>query len=441
MQLFASRALLPDGWHDDVLFVVGDGRFTAITPRSMPGHARRLSGPAVPGLPNVHSHAFQRAMAGLAEVASGEDSFWGWRELMYRFVARLTPDDVEAIAAQLYAELLESGTTTVGEFHYLARQPGGTPYDDPAELAERIVAAAADTGMGLCLLPVIYERGGFDGRALEGAQLRFRQDEPTARRVAERIARHGVAVGVAPHSLRAVRPASLALDGLDPGWPIHIHVAEQRREVEACLAATGARPVAWLLDHAAVDRRWCLVHATHTTTAERAGILGRGAVAGLCPTTEANLGDGIFPARDFWRAGGLIGFGSDSHVCTSVAEELRLLEYGQRLMSERRNVLARPGASTGRTLFDAALAGGSVVGHPAGLAKGARADLVVLDPEHPAMVARSDDAWLDAWIFASGRPPVRDVYAAGRLVVENGRHTAGAIVLARFKRILARLLS
>ena len=233
---------------------------------------------------------------------------------------------------------------------------------------------------------------------------------------------------------------SLRLDGLDPRWPIHIHVAEQRREVEACLGATGARPVAWLLDHAQVDRRWCLVHATHATEAERTGIIAREAVAGLCPTTEANLGDGIFPARSFISAGGRFGIGSDSHVCTSVAEELRLLEYGQRLTSERRTVLAGQGASTGRVLFDAALAGGAVVGHPAGLAAGARADLVVLDPGHPALVARAGDAWLDAWIFAAARPPVRDVYVAGRPVVADGRHMAGEAILARFSRVMTALL-
>ena len=432
MQLFAAHALLPAGWSRDVLLTHADGRWTHIEPgASPPPNCTVLSGPAVPGLPNLHSHAFQRAMAGLAENGGGD--FWGWRDVMYRFVARLHPGDVAAIAAQLAVELLEGGVTTLGEFHYLCRQPGGDRYDDPAEMALAVAAGAAEAGIALCLLPAVYQRGGFDDRPLEGGQLRFAQDTGTARRVAERMAPLVDAVGLAPHSLRAVHPASLA--DLHPTWPIHIHVAEQRREVDECLAHTGARPVQWLLGHAELGPRWCLVHATHIDAAERRAIARSGAVVGLCPATEANLGDGVFPAEAFLAEHGHFGVGTDSHVCTAVAEELRLLEYGQRLVHRRRTVLAAPGRSTGRTLFDGALAGGAVVGHPPGLVPGARADLVVLNPGP----GRGEDGWLDAWIFAPARQPVRDVWVRGRHLVADGRHVAAEVVDARFRATLARL--
>lgn len=432
MQLFAAHALLPDGWREDVALTAEHGRWTEVRPAATPGPgAVRLRGPAVPGLPNLHSHSFQRAMAGLAEAGGGD--FWGWREVMYRFVARLRPQDVASVTAQLAVELLERGATTLGEFHYLCRQPGGAPYDDPAEMAQAVASGAAEAGIALCLLPAIYERGGFDGRPLEGGQLRFRQDADTAIRVAERMA-GSATVGIAPHSLRAVRPESLRLDGIDPAWPVHVHVAEQAREVAECLHATGARPAAWLLDHAAVDPRWCLVHATHTDDDERRRIAAHRATVALCPATEANLGDGIFPAASFLADGGRFGVGTDSHVCTDMAEELRLLEYGQRLTLQRRTVLATPGRSTGRTLFDYALAGGAVLGHPAGIATGERADLVVLDG-----TALRGDARLDHWIFGPARRPVRDVFVAGRQVVSEGRHVAAEAIRARFRRTTERL--
>lgn len=447
--LYASRALLPEGWTADVAITVDDGgTIVAVQAGADPAAAIRLAGPVVPGLPNLHSHAFQRAMAGLAERGSGEDSFWGWRELMYRFLARLTPEDVEAIAGQLYVEMLRAGYTAVGEFHYLCRAPGGQPYDDPAEMAERIAAAAQTAGIGLTLLPVIYTRGGFDGAPLAGGQPRFRQDAEEARDVAERVLRqhHGqIAVGIAPHSLRACTPSDLkaALDGLDPAWPVHIHAAEQQLEVQGALASLGTRPVAYLLD-LGLDRRWCVIHATHMDDSELAGFAASGAVAGLCPTTEANLGDGVFRAREYLAVQGRFGIGSDSHISVNPAEELRLLEYGQRLLLQRRAVLAGPGeASTGGTLYRAALEGGAAaLGRPIGrIAPGCRADLVVLDPASPSLLAREGDALLDGWLFAASACPVRDVMAGGRMVVQAGRHVAEEAILARYAACLRRLLA
>jgi len=447
--LHVSHALLPDGWARDVTIRIDGTRIAQVESGAAPGDAERHAGIAVPGLANLHSHAFQRAMAGLAEIGGPEaDNFWTWREVMYRFLARLTPADVEAIAALLYAEMLEAGFTAVAEFHYLHHAPDGSPYDDLGEMAARIVAAAASAGIGLTLLPTLYSQGGFGGAPPHDGQRRFLNDRDRYLRLVERtrtIARawRDTIVGIAPHSLRAVDPDDLAaVVAATPAGPVHIHAAEQRREVDDCVAWSRRRPVEWLLDHHAISARWCVVHATHTTPAELAALAQSGAVAGLCPITEGNLGDGLFDLVRFVDAGGRFGVGTDSNILVSPPEELRLLEYGQRLTRETRNVIAPPGMSSGRGLFERARHGGAqALGRdPAGLAPGAPADIVLLDPEHPSLVGRAGDAWLDGWIFAADRGVVRDVWAGGRRVVADGRHVARAALRARYAATLTAIL-
>ena len=365
--LWFRTALLPTGWAHGVGVDVSQGRITAVRPDTTAQPGDECHAVAIPGLANVHSHTFQRAMAGLAEVAGpASDDFWTWREVMYAFVDRLGPDDVEAIAAWAFAEMLESGFTRVAEFHYLHHAPDGRPYAQLGELATRIAAAAAITGIGLTLLPVLYSYGNFGGLAPGGAQRRFLNDSERFARLlgashAALQSLEGAILGVAPHSLRAVAPPDLdQVAQLLAEGPVHIHIAEQLREVNDCLAWSGRRPVEWLLDHAAVDSRWCLVHATHLTPAETLALAGSGAVAGLCPVTEANLGDGIFPALEYLAADGAFGVGTDSNVRIDASAELCALEYSQRLSRQRRNVLAgAPGHSTGRRLFDAAFRGGN----------------------------------------------------------------------------------
>ncbi len=362
-----DTALLPGGWARSVRIVHDGGLIGAIEVGGAREVADEAGAIALPGLCNLHSHAFQRAMAGLAETRGpSDDDFWTWREVMYRFVDRLDPADVQAIAALAYAEMLESGFTRVGEFHYLHHDRDGRSYADPAEMAVAIAAAADESGIGLTLLPVFYAHAGFDGTAPSAGQRRFVNNLDSFAELLSQ-SRRAVAgtsdarVGVAPHSLRAVAPAELErLITLAPDDPIHIHVAEQAREVADCLAWSSRRPVEWLLDEARVDGRWCLVHATHMSPAETARLAASGAVAGLCPITEANLGDGLFPAGPYLAAGGRIGLGSDSNVLIDAAEELRLLEYGQRLERQGRNLLASEAlASTGAALFAASGAGGS----------------------------------------------------------------------------------
>jgi formimidoylglutamate deiminase len=458
MRRFLLRhALLPDGWHDDVVVAVdAAGLIARVTPAAgADAQATRLDGPVLPGLANLHSHAFQRAMAGLAERSGpGADSFWTWRETMYRFAAKLRPEDVEAIAGQLYAEMLEAGFTAVAEFHYVHHQPGGAPYADPAELSRRVIAAADSTGIGLTHLPVLYRYGGFGAKEPQDRQRRFLHDSDAYARLLQALAptfrgRSDRRLGIAPHSLRAVSPEMLrdaiaALDGIDAAAPVHIHIAEQTAEVDDCIAWCGKRPVQWLLDQNIVDRRWCLVHATHLDDDEIRRLAASKAVTGLCPTTEANLGDGLFPAVDYMLAGGRIGIGSDSHISVSAAEDLRLLEYGQRLMHRSRTLLSGgPDRSTGRHLFEAVAKGGAqALGQPMGaIAPGHRADFVVLDAEAPSLAARKGDAVLDAWIFANqARPVIRDVYVAGRRVVEQGRHIGSEKLAAAWHKALARLL-
>jgi formimidoylglutamate deiminase len=446
-----DHALLPAGWARDVRIDVADGTIIAVQPGSLPGDAERIAGMALPGLPNLHCHAFQRAMAGLAERRGpAGDSFWTWREVMYGFLADLTPDDLEAIAAFAYMEMLETGFTAVGEFHYLHHDVDGRPFADIGEMAARIAAAAGETGIGLTLLPSFYANGGFGGVAGTHAQRRF-LNGPDAflgllertRAIAADLA--DAVVGVAPHSLRAVTPATLrrVVEACGSG-PIHIHVAEQKAEVEDCVAALGRRPVAWLIDNCEIGPRWCLVHATHMDDAEISDLARSGAVAGLCPLTEANLGDGIFPAEAFLAGGGRFGVGSDSNIAIEAAAELRQLEYAQRLQRHARNVLAGDaGRSTGRRLYDAALAGGAqALGRRIGsLEAGRRADIVVLAAEHPDLAGRRDDSWLDAYVFAAGGKMVRTVLVGGTTVVSDGRHRARSTVEERYRKTVTRLMS
>lgn len=454
--LFAPAALLPDGWAEAVRFeLAADGSLATVTPGASADGAERLAGPVLPGMPNLHSHAFQRALAGFAEVADpgrpGGD-FWTWRETMYRFLDRMGPDELEAVATQLYVEMVKAGYTGVAEFHYVHHAPDGRPYADRAELALRLIAAARTAGIGLTLLPVLYAHSGFGGQPPVEGQRRFVNDVPAILALIDRLraATAGdpqVRVGLAPHSLRAVTPEELdeAVAGLhsgDPSAPVHIHIAEQTKEVEDCLAWSGARPVDWLYDRAPVDRRWCLIHATHMTQGETRRLAVSGAVAGLCPTTEANLGDGLFPLPDFLAAGGALGIGSDSHISVSPVEELRWLDYGQRLTLRRRLIAAGPTQPhAGASLWGRALAGGArALGRPVGaLAAGRRADLLVLDPDHPALVARAGDGLLDALVFAGNSNPVRDVMIGGRWQVREGRHAAEAETAARYRRALEAL--
>lgn len=457
-RLFAPRALLPEGWAAGVAIDVdATGTIAAVSAGAPPDGAERLGGPVIPGMPNLHSHAFQRAMAGLTErAASGDDSFWTWREVMYGFLAKLTPDQIEAIAAQLYVEMLKSGYTAIGEFHYVHHDPDGRPYADRTELSERVLAAAKRAGIGITHLPVLYACGGFGGQAPTPGQCRFLNDVSGFLRLVETLrARHAgdpdMRIGIAPHSLRAVTPDMLrdavaGLTALDAGAPIHIHIAEQMKEIEDCLAWSGRRPVEWLLDHEAVDRRWCLVHATHMTAAETAALAASGAVAGICATTEANLGDGFFPAPDYLARRGAWGIGSDSHISVSPIEELRWFEYGQRLVQRRRNRLSDQLAggaapSIGAFLYKSALSGGATaLGRPIGrIAAGARADLVVLDGDHPQLTGRTGDALLDSLVFAGNANPIMDVMVGGRWAVRAGHHSGEDEIAARFRRAIAQL--
>ncbi len=438
--------LTPSGWRHDVTVSVEGGLVAALLPGRAPGANSHRIG--VPGLPNLHSHAFQRGMAGLGEIRGpGADSFWSWRDTMYRFALAMTPEDVDAVAAQAYVEMLESGFTRVGEFHYLHHNLDGRPYADRAEMAGRIAAAAAVTGIGLTLLPVFYARAGFDGAAAGPEQRRFASSLDLYADLVEGGARalaglDGATLGVAPHSLRAADPGELrAVAALAAGRPVHVHVAEQMREVEECVARRGARPVEWLLDHAPVDARWCLVHATHMTAAESGAVARSGAVAGLCPITEANLGDGTFDAPRFLAAGGRFGVGTDSNVSIEAAGELRQLEYSQRLALRARNVLAPPGGSTGAALHAGALAGGAAaLGQGvSGMEVGAPADLVSLDADHPALAGHGPETLLDAWVFGRGAGLVDCVWTRGAKRVDGGRHVARDGIRARYAAAMARL--
>ncbi len=450
--LFAKQALLPGGWARDVQIAMGtDGRIASVTPGAAPAGQRvdiLLPAPA-----NLHSHAFQRAMAGLTERRGPDprDTFWTWRQLMFRFLDRLTPDDVQAIAAFVQMQMLEAGYACNVEFHYLHHQPGGVPHADLAEMAGRIAAAADQTGIGLTLLPVLYQHGGCDGRALGPGQVRFGNDPDGFARLmaASRAALAGLPVdtvlGVAPHSLRAVSPAGLgaavALGGAVCDGPVHMHLAEQVAEVEEVQAAWGARPVRWLLENAAVDARWCLIHCTQMEPDETQALAATGAVAGLCPITESSLGDGIFDGVRWLGAGGAFGVGSDSNIRIALAEELRTLEYSQRLRDRSRAALASAERSTGRVLFEGAVRGGAqAAGRAAGaIAQGLWADLLALDGGAVDLTGRQGDAVLDAWIFAGDDRMVADVWAAGRHLVQHGRHHGREAITAAYRAVLQRL--
>lgn len=448
----AKEALLPTGWHQNVRIAIAtDGTFAEVTPDAPADSTSERLGTVLPGMVNLHSHAFQRAMAGLAEQGGPlGDSFWTWREVMYRFVGRLNPDDIAAIAAQLYVELLRGGFTSVVEFHYLHRDPEGSLYQNPAELSLRIVDAAEQTGIGITLLASLYQQGGFAAAPLQPRQRRFFLDDDDFALVLSQLYSVGpsrVRVGIAPHSLRAVTPDALrrAIELLkqhDRTAPIHLHIAEQPAEVAACLAWSEKRPITWLLDNFSVDEHFCLIHATHGEVTELTDLAATRATVGLCPSTEANLGDGIFAAADYLAANGRFGIGTDSHVGTDALEELRLLEYSQRLHKGRRNILApQEGVSSGTHLWQSAARGGAqAAAQPTGAIRlGARADLVVLDAEQPALYGRSGASLLDSAMFGPGRNLVSDVMVSGKWVVTAGHHFAQAKIAARFRSTLLRL--
>ena len=450
-RLFAPHALLPEGWARDVLLAWdAAGMLTSVcTNAAAPADVPQASGPLIPGMPNLHSHAFQRAFAGLSEYrGSGSDSFWTWRDLMYRIANAVSPDQLEAIATQLYIEMLQAGYTSVCEFHYLHHDPAGQPYDDPAEMSLRLLAAAQRAGIGITLLPVLYQDGGFGAQPARADQRRFVNSVDALLRIVERVRAQGARVGVAPHSFRAVAPLALAdllagLGAIDASAPIHVHVAEQAQEVRDCIAWCGQRPVQWLVDHAAVDARWCLVHATHMDAAETRAAAASGATIGLCPSTEANLGDGVFDAVAWAGASGHWGIGSDSHASVAAAEELRWLEYSQRLMHQSRNVLASAQHTqvADHLWLSGASGGARASGRPIGvLAAGRQADFVVLDASH-ALADLTPSQRLASHLFAShGRNSVCDVWVAGQQRIAAGRHVIEDLACERFVAARSQLL-
>ncbi|MCM2441619.1 formimidoylglutamate deiminase [Agrobacterium vitis] len=444
--LHAKQALLPDGWAKNVRLTLTGLAISSIEQgvEAQAGDERHEV--LLPTMANLHSHAFQRGMAGLAELRGPDnDSFWSWRTVMYRFALTMNPEQMQAIAAQLYVEMLEAGFGRVGEFHYLHHDRDGSPFANRAEMAERIVAASSETGIGLTLLPVFYAHSGFGGLAPNEGQRRFINDVDGfaellegAKKAASNLP--GSVTGIAPHSLRAVTPEELsALQQLSFDGPIHIHVAEQVKEVEDCIKWSGQRPVQWLLDNADLTTRWCLIHATHMTDDETVRMAKSGAIAGLCPITEANLGDGTFNADVFLGQGGRFGVGSDSNILIGIADELRQLEYSQRLAHRARNVMAVPGGSTGRYLFDGAVSGGAAaLMADSGLEVGKPADVVSLKPRHD--LGLSGDQVLDSFLFANGAA-VDCVWVDGVKQVEAGRHIARERIAARFAGVMRDLMA
>jgi formimidoylglutamate deiminase len=447
----APAALLPNGWHSDVAIVVDDaGRIDRVESRPHAVGDERLAGPVIPAMPNLHSHAFQRAIAGRTGVPSPhrDDTFWTWRQAMYTAVDRLDADAFEAIAAQAYVEMAKAGYASVGEFHYVHHDPRGKPYANPAELALRIVAAATTTGIALTLLPVFYAHGNFGGAATDPLQRRFVHSLYTFEKLFDALRTgadaDGYTLGIAPHSLRAVTPEELdkLLRFAPVDVPVHIHAAEQTREVDECFAWSGLRPVEWLLAHANVDARWCLVHATHMVDREVLALARSAAVAGLEPSTEADLGDGVFSGDAYLQAGGRFGVGTDSNTMIDPFGEVRQLEWAQRLRVRRRNVLTgETREPVGRTLWERAARGGAqALAQPVGvLASGSRADLIVLDVDEPALAEQSVEHVLDAAIFGPCRRPVRDVMCGGRFIVREGHHPREQDVLRRYRAALARI--
>lgn len=455
--LFAHSALLPEGWAEGVTVAIDSGGNIASVEAglaSAPAGAEVLGGVLLPGIPNCHSHAFQRAMVGLTETRTAgtgneSDSFWSWRDAMYQLLGKIGPESLQAIAGQLYVEMLKQGYTSVAEFHYLHHDAAGKAYADPAEMSWRIIAAAQGAGMRLTHLPVLYCHSDFGAMPPEQGQRRFVHSIDAYQHMLQALNAHKphddmLRIGIAPHSLRAVSEPLLAaaiecLDALDSSGPIHIHISEQQKEVDGCLAFYGTRPVARLLEKFAVNKRWCLVHATHVDAVERRDLAASGAVAGLCPTTEANLGDGLFPAVDYLAADGRIAIGSDSQVCLDPVQELRLLEYGQRLLTGGRAQLATGArASVGESLFREVTAGGAqALGINAGtIVAGAAADLLVVDDQHPTLYGRQQAALLDSWIFGSNSTAVKHVMVAGQWRVRDGRHPQEEQVFTRYRQAI-----
>lgn len=449
MQIHAKTALLGSDWVQDVRVETDQGRINRLQRQSkaMPGDTQ--VDVLLPALGNLHSHAFQRAMAGMTETRmAGRESFWTWRTLMYRFLDQLTPKQIQAIAALVYMEMQEAGYASVGEFHYVHHKPGGAANDCVSELSQRIFAAASQTGIGLTHLPVLYTYGGVSQEPLSGGQLRFGNTVDQFLRLVDDcrsvLPDLDSILGIAPHSLRATSPANLAevLQAVPQG-PVHIHIAEQQKEVADVEAALGQRPVAWLLDNADVNARWCLIHATHMTDAETRALAKSGAVAGLCPITEANLGDGIFNGATYIAEGGQFGVGSDSNIRISLPEELRTLEYSQRLRDHERAVLVKDEGSVGHALYTGAARGGArALGRDAGeIAEGRLADLVAIDRSHPTLCALTDDQLLDGLCFAAPDGLVTDLWSAGRHVVKQGRHIARDQIIAAYRSAIAGLLA
>ena len=450
--LFARHALLPEGWRKDVLIEWDDqGSIKRVTPGASAAGNESVDY-VLPGMINLHSHSFQRALGGRTEkagdaVGNVTDSFWTWRDLMYRFARNITPEHIESIAAQLFSECLRHGYTAMCEFHYVQRAPDGSMYPRPAETAERVINGARLAGIGITMLPVLYSYSGFGETALKPEQCRFKTDAQDVLAIIAALEplRDGqTEVGVAPHSLRAATVGQIreVLEVLPGERPVHIHIAEQQGEVQQSLDWSGRRPVQWLLENIDVDQRWCLIHATHLVDDEVQGMARSGAVAGLCPTTEANLGDGLFPLEPFLAAGGRFGVGSDSHISQSAVEELRWLEYGQRLQQQRRNIAVSPQQrNVGDFLWQGALQGGAQAsGRPLGaLAPGKRADLIVLDSEHPNMFGLALDEVLGSFVFSGNDNLVRDVMVGGQWIVRGGRHVAQEAITARFRQTLAEL--
>lgn len=433
--LFAKQMLTAEGWRQDVRVDIENGVISAITPAAVGAAQYDL---LLAGMPNVHSHAFQWAMGGLTEhrSSSSNDNFWSWREVMYRFLERLTPEHIEVIARAFYIELLKSGYTAIGEFHYLHNDAAGNPYDNPAELSERIIAAATDSGIHLTLLPVLYQTSNFGGAPAVAGQRRFLHSTDAFMKLHDHLSRYAPStiLGTAPHSLRAVPPEALA-EVVKLSGPIHIHAAEQTKEVDDCLAWSGKRPVEWLLENHEVNERWCLIHSTHLNEAETLALAKSGAVAGLCPSTEANLGDGIFPAEAFLNAGGRFGIGSDSHITVNPFDELRLMEYAQRLQHRRRNVLCNEAIpAVGRNLYNRAVAGGRQA-----LGIDDRADLIAVDCSAPLLQGKQGDALLNALIFATSKPKITDVFVAGKKVIDNGYHPQEASTNEQLAQVMREL--
>ena len=451
MKLFFPNIFSGSDWLNDVLMDIDkNGIIKSLISEAKSSDADEIfSGTCLPGMPNLHSHAFQRAMAGLSEIAgSGETNFWTWQKVMYEFLSKLSPENIEAIASQLYVEMLKGGFTSVAEFHYLHNDKNGDQFENPSEMSDRIFAAANETGIGLTHLPVLYAHGGFGALEPQEGQKRFLQTVSQFQLLLETLNNrygndHQRRIGMALHSLRAVSPEMIKdAIALMPEGPIHMHIAEQTKEVDQCIDWSGQRPIEWLLENTNVDKRWCLIHATHMTGAEINALADTRAVVGLCPTTEANLGDGLFPLEKFMRQKGEIGIGSDSNTSVDIAEELRLLEYGQRLSQQRRNIGASgEGASTGETLFKASLAGGSqALDQPIGILNpGYRADLIVLNNQHPVLFGRTGSAIIDSWIFTGGRELISDVFVAGQHLVKRHRHINQENIENRYRETIKSL--